>query len=522
MNLRQAKSPVAPAPVPLPLPLLGWVAGLGLLIGLVCTVYTFLQRDGFNEDEIFQLVFVNEPMPTFFSLFLRLDQHPPFHYLQLVPWSMVSSSDVWMLLNSLVWHGVSCLVIWAVGRAWLGQSAGLLAAALFALMPQVVSSATTLRFYAMIPALAVLVWWLHVQLLSPRAQGARWWWALLVVQVALAYSHAIAFYFVFWLALAGALQQRAVVGRDAPWRRWLAVQAGVLVLVLPQVLLTLARAMMARGSGELAGGNNDAGGLIDHFGGMTAGWGMQWQWARVFGASLYLAALGLGLWRPATRLMAGVLLIGPYALATLIGLVLTPMFKTPVYSAMLVPFACLALAGGLVHVAGRWSAVPALALLAAMAAFVFPASAHLNRGISPYRTVAAEIKRIAQPGDVVVIAKPYLYWAVMRYAVAPNWGSPLEVLPPLSGSWLSLTQRLGQPMSMALKLVPRTNQIEYQGVTYVIGEDASLASVRAERVLVVERPRYPMPVRLAAGFADKGLVFQAGTPEVVEIHLHQR
>lgn len=492
-----------------------------LVAGLVASLRTYLNRDGFNMDELFQVAFINTPLPGFFAQFIRLDQHPPFHFLQLVPWSAVSDSDAWLLFNSVAWHLVSCAVIAWVGRAWLGATAGLLAAALYALMPQVVMASATLRFYAMMPALAVLAWWLNVTLLSDTAHRARRWWALAAVQVALAYSHAIGFYFVFWIALAAAVQQGFALRGRAPWRRWSLVQAGVAALILPQVVMTAARAMMARGEGISVGGNNDPGSLVDHLGGMTAGWGMEWHWARVAGTALFLLAVLLGLRRPATRWMAAVLLVGPYAAATLIGLVLTPMFKTPVYSAMLVPFACLALAGGFAQ-ARRWQAAAVVALLVAMAVFVFPASAHLNRGVSPYRPVAAELRKLARPGDLVVLPEINLFWAVLRYNVAPNWGSPLEVLPPLSGSWLAMTQRLGQPLASALKLLPRTNHLEHGGITFVIGPDPGPLAASAHRLWYAGRPNVLDELKPVTGFTDRGRVFRAGQGEVIEIQLLER
>ncbi|WP_395701274.1 hypothetical protein [Aquabacterium sp.] len=502
----------------------GWLPGLAalaLLIGLAAAVYGFIGRSGFNEDEFFQLTFVHEPLSSFLLLFLRLDQHPPFHFLQLMPWAAISENDHWMLANSLLWHGISCAVIWAVGRAWLGRTAGWLAVAFFALMPQAISASNTLRFYAMIPALALLAWWLHVWLLSDRQRPARWWWALGLVQLALGYSHAIAFYFVFWIALAAALQRR--FGADpapAPWRRWFAVQGITLLLLVPQVLLTAGRAYMARGAG--GDGNQDPGGLIDHFGGMTAGWGMQWGEARLAGALLFAAALLLGLRERRTRWLALVMLVGPYGGSLLIGLVLAPMFKTPVYSAMLLPFACLCLAGGLLALGERAGAWASAAVLAAMAAFVFPATAHLNRGISPYVPMAAELKRVLRPGDVVVVPKLYLYWATLRYAVQPNWGAPLAVLPDLSSSWQSLAKRLGPAWSERLRLLPRTNHIQHQGVTYVVGEDARRESAGAQRVWVLERKQYPSQVQLDPGLQSRGVVYRVGQPELLELQLHER
>ncbi len=529
--------------------LLAAASVLALLVGLAAAGHTFLTRHGFNEDEFFQLAFVNQPLPSFFLQFLRLDQHPPFHFLQLIPWSMVSQADGWMLSNSLLWHGLSCLTLWAVGRAWLGAPAAWLAVALYALTPQVISAATTLRFYAMIPALALAVWWLNRRVLA-AAQPPGWqWWALLALQVALAYSHAIAFYFLFWLVLAAGVQQRLGDQPTMPgrWRRWLLWQALAALLVLPQVLLTGARGYMARGTGDALGGNNDPGGLVDHFGGMTAGWAMQWPEARWLGATLFALAVVFGLWHRRSRWLACLVLVAPYAVAMAIGAVLTPMFKTPLYSAMLVPFACLCLAAGLLSVPGvrdgaastphtrdgnitaqtpaalRWlGSGAAVLLLTALAVLVWPASAHLNRSISPYQALGDTLKAELKPGDVVVVAKPYLYWAVLRYAIGPDWGAPLDVLPAPAGSWASLIQRLGPDRAQLLRLVPRTQDVVHGGVHFIIGDDARQASAGAARVWVVERVQYPADVRMDPTLVARGLKFDAGVPERTVLRLYTR
>ena len=494
-----------------------WASGLALLVGLAVSLRMFWLRDGFSEDEFFQLTFINEALPQFFVQFVRLDQHPPFHFLQLKLWGLVSQADSWMLLNSLAWHLVSCAIIFAVGRAWQGRNAGLLAVALYALLPQVVGASATLRFYSMIPGLAVLAWWLNLSLLSGKERRGWVWWALAAVQIALGYSHAIAFFFVAWFAFAAAIQVAVERPPGVMWRRWLAVQSGVGLVLLPLLVLAAARISMAD-PGE-PGGNSDPGNLIDHFGGMVAGWGMKLQWARVLGAAFFVAAIAVGLWNRATRWMAVVVLLGPYAMAFVVGLVLAPMFKTPVYSAMLVPFACLALGAGLDRGWRAWLAFP---LLLALATFVLPASLYLGNAVSPYQPIAIALQQRVKPGDVVVIPKPYIYWATMRYVGGPNWGSALEVLPALSDSWLRMTKRLGPELTRWMHLTPRTQKVEQAGVSYVIGEDAVQASATAQRVWLVQRTRYAQAPKLAEGFADKGVVVELGRPETMQIILYER
>lgn len=502
--------------------LLRVIACFALLVGVAATMYAFYTLDGFWEDEFFQIAFMNESFPHFFVQIVRLDQHPPFHFLQLKLWGALFSSDKGLLLNSVIWHLVSICVIFSVGRAWLGISAALLAVAFYVLAPQVVTASVSLRFYSMIPALAVGTWWLNCKLLTSNEE--RWWpWgALIALQLALGYSHAIAFYFVAWIVVAAAVQVFNLKQSNTPWKKWFAIQSFVAVLLLPLFVMAVVRIGMP-GQAE-SGGNNDPGGVITHLGRMIAGWGNTSDYGVAAGAALYIGALALGLWKEKTRSLTAVILIGPYVCSVLVALVLAPMYKTPVYSAMLVPFVCLALGGGLMSInnaCGKWFAA---LLLVAMCTAVFPTSQQLLGRVSPspYKPIVAELKSRISSGDVVVVPKPFLYWAVMRYAVAPNWGSPLEVLPSLNANWQKMIGRLDPDLAVALKLIPKTDKVVHEGVTYVIGDDAVRDSVETGRVWVIQRKSYLTPVRLAEGFVDRGIVATFGEIEATQLHLFER
>jgi len=503
-------------------PWLRVLAVAALLFGLGVSVHFFLARDGFSEDEFFQLTFVNEALPRFFVQFLRLDQHPFFHFLQLKLWRVVSDSDGWMLANSLAWHLLSCVTVLLVGRAWQGLGVGLVAAALYALLPQVIGASISLRMYAMVPGLMVLSWWLNYALLTGRERRAWAWWALAAVQLALCYSHAVAFFFAAFAAFAGAMQAGSERPAHTVWRRWFWVQAGVALLALPLPLLAVARILMVSQAQAGEGGNSDPGGIVEHFGGMVMGWGLKWPEARLAGAAFFLSAIAVGLWQRSTRWVALGLLVGPYAVAFVVGMFLVPMFKTPVYSAMLVPFACLVLAAGLLRLPGWLAAAAPAAVLAALAVVAIPASTAIHDVRSPYRDIANTLVQQARPGDVVVIPKPYVYWATLRYAVGPQWGSALQVLPALNDSWLRLTDKLGPAVTTPLGLIPRTQQVEHRGIVYVIGEDAVAASSSAQKVWFVRRVRYPEAPKLSPGFGQARVMQEIGRPETMQLLLYER
>ena len=496
------------------------LAFIALLVGLMATILGFYSRDGFSEDEFFEIAFINEGWAHFLVQVARLDQHPPLHYLQVKLWGAFFSSDKGLLLNSLVWHFVSCAVIFWVGRAWLGATAALLAVAFYVLAPQVVSASVSLRMYAMLPALAVGTWWLNVKLLS--IDERRWWpWiGVLGFEIALGYSHAIAFYFVAWIVLAAAVQVYGKQGGKVGWKRWFAIQSFAAVLLLPLLASAVIRISMPGQSDS--GGNSDPGGLIAHLGGMVVGWGTKFEYLKGLGAIFFMTAIALGLWNKKSRLMSAVILLGPYTFAAIVALFLAPMFKTPVYSAMLMPFVCLALGGGLVAIGRNWAQWLTTFLLVAMTALVFPVSGKLLGLDSPYSQIASNLKGRVEYGDVVVIPKPVIYWATMRYAVGPDWGSPLEVLPALNENWARLIGKLDPKIASNLKLFPKTNHVVKDGITYVIGDDAVSESMGAKRVWVVEQTRYFVPVNLSPGFMDKGVVFNVSKNVPTQVRLLER
>lgn len=498
------------------------VASIALIVGLAATLRLFFARDGFNEDELFQVTLINEALPHFFIAIARLDQHPFFHFLQLKLWGLFSSSDDWLLLNSVFWHVVSCLAIFHVGRAWRGVSVGVVASAIYALIPQVVGQSATLRMYAMIPALAIGVWWLNLTVLDTRQQPWWRWLLVVVVELCLAYSHAIGFYFVAWISLAAAMQVYfSKVRPELPWKRWFMAQTIAVMLIAPLILSALVRISMPGQSD--AGGNNDPGNPISHWGGMVSGWGFEWQPGLVLGFLFYLGTVLLGLRLNATRALSIFVLIGPYAFAALMAIILAPMYKTPVYSAMIMPFACLVFAAGALDLRPSLRLLLVAPVMLVLAIAVFPATERYAHFASPYKPVAEELARRVEPGDVVIAAKPYVYWAVMRYSVGNNWGSPLEILPALSGSWLGLIERLGPTLSTRLKLIPANNHVVNRDVTYVIGDDARRESEKSRRVWLVQRTSYPIPVRLAVGFVKVNTVGTFGNrQEIVELYLFER
>lgn len=490
-------------------------AAVAFLMGLAASFNVYLSVPGFWEDEFYQVTFANEPFTKFIFAVARLDVHPFFHYLQLKVWAELFPSDKGLLANSIFWHFISCGVIFYVGRAWRGATVGLLAVAIYVLIPQVVWASATLRMYTLIPALAVGAWWLNVRALSKENVGKREWLGILVIELALAYSHAIAFFFVPWIALAAAMQVWESRRNQAPWRQWIILHGIVGLLLLPL-------AVMAAFRTGIPGNRAPEENIVFVMGAMLAGWGMKSLLIRGVAAAFYGAVVILGLRDKSNRPLTLWLLLGPLVAGLAITFLVAPMFKVPVYASMLMPFMALVLASALARLQGVVRYWLAVSLLTVLAVAVFPTTEILfkDRTTNPWELVANEIKTRAVTGDVVVIPKAHEYWAVLRYAVGPRWGAPSEVLPAPNERWISLMNILGPTLSNFLGLLPKTNQVESAGITYVIGEDAIAETRSAPHVWVIHSRRYAVPVRVADGYGNLVPVWQG--EQGVMLHVLER
>jgi hypothetical protein len=486
-------------------------AAIAFFVGLAASINAFQSIPGFWEDEFYQVTFANEPFSKFVFAVARLDVHPFFHYLQLKFWAEFFPSDKGLLANSLFWHFVSCCVIFYVGSAWRSLMVGLLAVAFYVLVPQVVWASATLRMYTLIPALAVSAWWLNVRVLTKKSVSNKEWLGILAIELALAYSHAIAFFFVPWIALAAVMQVFDSRRNQVPWRQWFILQGIVGLLLLPLAIMAAFRT-------GIPGNRAPVDNIVFVMGAMLAGWGMKSLLIRGVAAAFYGAVVILGLRDKSNRPLTIWLLLGPLVAGLTITFLVAPMFKVPVYASILMPFMALVLASALVQLHGVVRYWLSVSLLVVLTLAVFPTTEMLfkDRTTNPWELVAQEVKARTVPGDVVIIPKAYEYWAVLRYAVGLKWGAPSEVLPAPNERWIKLVNRLGPALSDFLGLLPKTNQIESAGVTYVIGEEAVVETRGASHVWVINSRSYTVPVSVADGYGKSVLVWQG--EQGVELH----
>jgi hypothetical protein len=169
-----------------------------------------------------------------------------------------------------------------------------------------------------------------------------------------------------------------------------------------------------------------------------------------------------------------------------------PMFKSPVFTANLVPFIVLGAAVGVARNRGAWASGLVILLGAGLAGATLPWSARLTPPEN-FGPAGAYLAAEVHEGDVVVVPRNSVYWGVMRYAASPQWGAPLGISPPSNPQWTRLKRMLGPGLWQTLGLNAEGNFFDWQGVRYIYGSEIQVPKMG--RIWIVHRARYLEHIR---------------------------
>lgn len=480
-----------------PPPTIGKIENLALaiaiLVGLFATFSYFFSRGSLWGDEIIALTHGLQPFPEFFIQILRNDIHPFFYFLILKFWALpFPESDAWILASSLALAFISLAVIGHVTRANFGNRAALWAVAIFATLPNFAWAAGNLRMYSLIPGMIVLAW--HCNRVYFHSGSRAHLLAAFILQALLIYTHIIEFYFVAFM-LAATLATHVGSAPRARIRGWLLVQTGTAALTLP----ILASAVI-RGSEPLP--IPDLASILIMPAQIFSGWKLAADpLALGAGGTLFLVLSFYAFRHADCRRATLVMVYGALFASMLVSLLGKPMFKPPVFTANLVPFLVILGAAGIARSRATWvNRAPAVLLVAALSA----ASMTWTKALLPaenYQPAAEYLGQNMAAGDVAVIPNVSVYWGILRYAVAPDWGYPLSVANLTDNpAWAKLKKKLGADRTRSLGLNPETDAVSADGRTFVISHNPAAYLGDRDRVWVVFRKRYKESIELGQPF----------------------
>ena len=457
---------------------------LAICIGIAALIHYFSLRNSLWEDELIALTHTFQPMSTFFVETLRNDIHPFFYFLVLKGWMLLwPGSGFWALASSFAFTVISAVVIYRIARAVDGNGAALWATAIFLLLPTTAIGAGNLRMYGLVPALAVGVWYLNVRFLQ---QPSLWRGvAFVLLELCTAYVHAIEFIFVAFIVLAVAVD-RFKASPAKTFKMWIGLQ-----LVAGMAMLPLPLSALMRGTEPLPASSwysfmTIAGQIV------AGGGGADITLLTLAGMAVFVALVVFAMQSKRWRITVLVLPVGVLLAVYIIGFLGKPIFKSPVFSANLLPFLALGAGAGIAHLMDQSRRLPmalAAAFTVALAAVTIPWSSTVVPQES-YKAAATFVKEHAKAGDIVIAPHLSVYWGVMFYAEGSEWGPPLTVRPADNQQWRNLTAKLGDKLSTALSLYPGKPYVEFGGIKYCVGSDVGACASGAKRAWVVDRRSY--------------------------------
>ncbi|WP_136717594.1 glycosyltransferase family 39 protein [Halorientalis salina] len=185
-----------------------------------------------------------------------VDRHPPLYYALLDGWiSLLGTGEAPVRLLSAVFGIAALPVMYALGARLYDRQVGVLAAGLLSVSGLHLQQSQNARMYSLLvlATLASMYWLVRLRESPDRRAGVGY----LCSTVVLGYTHAFGLFVV--AAQNGQILTSRLLDENGEWpiplRRWLALQAGVGLLVLPYVAV-LSRQVFA----------------LDDGGGVALGW----------------------------------------------------------------------------------------------------------------------------------------------------------------------------------------------------------------------------------------------------------
>ncbi len=164
-----------------------------------------LRRDWLWYDEFYSAVFASAAdQSKVLASIQQHDFHPPLYYMKLRAWAAISTTEGWMLANSLMWGLVALAGVYVAGSKLAGRWGGLFSLLLLSVLPLAVKEASELRMYAALMGLsswAVLA--IVQQITTVGWRSWAWGAAACALSCALSWSHGAGFLWLpVWAAFA--------------------------------------------------------------------------------------------------------------------------------------------------------------------------------------------------------------------------------------------------------------------------------------------------------------------------------
>ncbi len=189
---RQPQVAMWPSRLPL---LLHWVVAVLLfLVALGCNFYR-LGAPSIWFDEAFSVELARQPLPVLWHIIFGPEPNMELYYLflhfwlDITAWFGLNSTEVVVRFPSAIFAAVSTVVLFALGRRFLGSIAACVGTLLYLFNYLQLVYAQQTRAYALQLFLLCVAWYALFAALHAQKRAVRWWLCYCIAMVLAVYAH---------------------------------------------------------------------------------------------------------------------------------------------------------------------------------------------------------------------------------------------------------------------------------------------------------------------------------------------
>jgi hypothetical protein len=218
-----------------------------LLVAFVLRIYR-LDTPSMWNDEIIVPVMGSKPIGYLLQWLYSVEDHPPTFYFFIKLVSLVSKSDFALRFPSMVLGLLSVFLMYHIGKTWLGEKGGLLAASFMAVSVPHIYFSRVVRFYSFAIVLCLLGVMLLAKFMERRDNRTLAWFATILGALLLAEYTSIMPIVALGLAMLAVI----LSGPGRLRLLWRFAVYGVAAFVVPGFFLLLTSIQKVEQSGQVS------------------------------------------------------------------------------------------------------------------------------------------------------------------------------------------------------------------------------------------------------------------------------
>ncbi len=226
-----------------------WITASILFIAALCFNLYRLGAPSIWYDEAFSVELARQPLPLLWHIIFGPEPNMELYYLFLHCWLNLTSfiglhaTEFVVRFPSAIFLALSTLVVYAIGRRFLGTLVGTLGAVLYLLNDIQLTYAQQTRAYAMQLLLICIAYYAIFAVLDSEKRARRWWIIYVIAWALAVYAHLFSLLILLSQLIAvGGILLLANQWRDRARKQfmsWLISLSSILLLISPMLIESL-------------------------------------------------------------------------------------------------------------------------------------------------------------------------------------------------------------------------------------------------------------------------------------------